>query len=512
MGLHSGENWETSLDGKEWTKASLVDETPPPETARAFPIAPAFLRQLPFTIPVLLLVWLWTMYPKAGERWKGLKLLLPTDTRLKWFLIVAWLVLGVNNIAKLGLEIGMDAPEHYHYIGYVAENMRIPLANEGQQTFQPPLFYVLAGGLLKFLSIFLSPEGAARWVRVLPLLCGLAQIEIIYRTLRLLFPERADMRICGLLIGGLMPMNIYISQVVGNEPMLGLTGGLTILSALGILVRPEKVGILKLAVLGTFLGLALLSKASALVLAVLVLFPVGVWIQNRGYSPANFAKGITATYAPAALISGWFYVRNQIHFGKFIIGGWDSEIGISWWQYPGYRTVSEYFRFGDALSHPVYSNVHGFWDGLYAGIWMDAQLSGMRLAEDAPGWNFTPALATVWWSLVPTLCILAGMAAIAHRSTGALKTGDPDELRAAWPFVFCVAALTLFVAAIGYHHLTVPFYSSVKPTYALSATVCLAAVAARGIDLLGGHRYIRASVYSALMVWAIESYAGYFII
>ena len=38
---------------------------------------------------------------------------------------------------------------------------------------------------------------------------------------RTVFPGRNDLQIIGTAVGGFLPLNIYISQVVGNEPLSG---------------------------------------------------------------------------------------------------------------------------------------------------------------------------------------------------------------------------------------------------------------------------------------------------
>ena len=57
---------------------------------------------------------------------------------------------------------GFDAQGHLDYIRYVLEQSAIPVANEGWQMYQPPLFYVLCAGVTK---LDLTTIGRGAWQR-----------------------------------------------------------------------------------------------------------------------------------------------------------------------------------------------------------------------------------------------------------------------------------------------------------------------------------------------------------
>ena len=101
--------------------------------------------------------------------------------------------------------------------------------------FQPPLYYLLAAAVYQsFLSLF-SAETVIRILKLLSFLCGMVQVEICYRTLRNAYPGKESLQVIGTLLGGLLPMNLYLSQSLGNEPLVGC------LTALLIRARPLKV-------------------------------------------------------------------------------------------------------------------------------------------------------------------------------------------------------------------------------------------------------------------------------
>ncbi len=80
---------------------------------------------------------------------------------------------------------------------------------------------------------------AALWLRWLTLLCGVAQVELCYRAGRLVFPGRDDLQSLAVLFGGFLPMNVYMSQTLSNEPLCGVFSALIVLLCWQMLREPE---------------------------------------------------------------------------------------------------------------------------------------------------------------------------------------------------------------------------------------------------------------------------------
>jgi hypothetical protein len=164
----------------------------------------------------------------------------------------------------------MDFPGHTQYISYVATYWRVPLATEGWQMFQPPLFYYLEAVIFRlFLQLF-EPDTVIRILKLLPLVCGAAQVEISYRTLRYAYPGRESLQVIGTLIGGLLPMNLYMSQSIGNEPLVGCLTALIIFCACralsGDFQSNRELGL----IMGFTLGLAMLTHGHSDCSAVII--------------------------------------------------------------------------------------------------------------------------------------------------------------------------------------------------------------------------------------------------
>jgi hypothetical protein len=500
----TGQHWEASLDGHSWHKALPVNDTPPLPLSRRFPRADqALLANLHIYLPIFMLVFLFTLFYSHTPRPAWTMIFWPSALVVRWGIIALWVIMAVNNISKIPLDVGMDIKGHMQYIASLYETMRIPLATEGWQMFQPPLFYILSAFIYQgFLNVF-SSTASEFALRIIPLFCGIAQVELCYRTLRYAYPTRNDLQAVGTLLGGLLPMNLYMSQFVSNEPLAACFTAVVILIIFRILSSPSTPDRRDLILTGLFLGLAMLTKMSAILLAlpvaVCLLCKLAVHAREKKMFIKASSQVFIFVFGLAFLVSGWYYIRNWIEMGQLFVTGWDSSRNIIWWQDPGYRIPGHLFRFGEALFYPVYSAAVGFWDGLYSTFWMDGYLS----AYNRPPWNYNFMLSSVWWSLFPSVAILAGMAWSLTRINGNCHKG----------LFFASFSVFTYIAAIFFIYLSLPVISSAKASYALGMTPCIAVLFARGFDVLtGSFLFIKASCYGIISCWAVAVYAAYFVL
>jgi len=424
--------------------------------------------------------------------------------------MMAWIILGVNNAMKLPQYIGFDMNDHWQYVKFILEKHQVPIASDGWQMFHPPLYYfITAGWSIVVGHLFCSPATILAMVRFIPLLCGMIQVQLVYKTIVCAFPKQIFAQVFGTLLGGLLPMNIYISQAVGNEPLAGVLSSAAIVNLLYQVRRGKPYSSLQATYLGLLIGLALLTKTTAILLmplAVLVIFQITVdyasdglfsntkWIRMRA-----FCSQSCFVFGAVFVVSGWYYLRNWVLLGMPFVGGWDTSRGIHWWQDPGYRLLSDFGTNGVTFSHPVFAALSGFWDSLYSTFWFDGMLSGVSNFEMRPPWNYTPMLACVLWSILPTGAILVGF-------IRAVVVRAPVEI------AFCSTAVGLYVEAMLCLYLVVPIYSTAKASYTIGATPCYAVLGAAGIVLCCRSRILKALSAAGIVCWAISAYAGYLIL
>lgn len=505
--LATGENWEVGHDGRNWTKAWDAGRDLSAEISSKFPTVDKALLSLWWVfLPVFLIVFLLAFVFYRDGKLDGDRPHRPVASLIRWLIIAFWGVLAVNNMGKIPLYVGMDAIQHYQYIEYVWENRSIPIATEGWQMFQPPLFYVLSAPLFGLLKSLVGPANTAFLLRATNLLCGLLLVELCYRALRYVYPDRDDLQSMGTILGGLLPMNIYISQVVGNEPMAALFAGTAVVICLRWFSTGTVPSKSAAVLLGLAVGLSVLTKPTALLLVPAIFLCMAYLVftchGRTRESAATLAQHTAIFVGVAALVSGWYYVRNYMLMGHFFVGGWDPSGSTVWWQYPSYRTLHQITTFGESLSRPMYSAVHGIWDSLFSTFWADGGLSSVCAYKGRPPWNYDLMLSMLWFSLLPAAGIAIGII------SGLTGTGEPMRSKLFFPAV-CVVT---YLLAVFYLFLVLPIYSTAKATYTMGLTPCYAVLGAAGLNVLMRGRISRGIVLGLFACWIICACGAFFVV
>jgi hypothetical protein len=495
LGLFSGPGWQTSINGHDWNRARPARDYPAAAISQQFPPVLTAVRDHVLLYACVFLVVLaagLARLPPLPEPWGPLA--------VRGVLFAAWVALAVNNFAKLPLG-GFDVDQHLDYVRYVAQKGRIPLATEGWQMFQSPLYYLIAGALYHLVSgVVHDQDSVLRVVRLVSIAAGALQIELCYRAAKYVWPGRSDLHWRGAVFGGFLPMNLYSSQMPSNEPMAGMLTAAAIVVGLKLLCkRRDARSRWTVPLLGLTLGLAILTKVTPIVLlpAVGILLLIALApepLEDR-------VRSLIITYGIVLGVSGWYYVRNFVFLGVPFIGGWASERGIVWWQDPGYRTPNQFYQFGDALVHPIYSGVASFWNALYSSFWLDSWLSSVVVAHQRPPWNYDFVLAGAWLGMLPTVVMMLGVVAAFRR----LPSPTASGVR------FALACGVLYLGALGLLFLDLPVYAVGKATYTLGVIPCYAVLAVAGFQQLDRAPVARAVLQAGMACWALAAYAAYFV-
>lgn len=496
LGITTGSSWESSADGNHWRAAATVDSPEDTSLGLGTPSVAAAFGSLSGW---LLLMWVaamaW-MFARARGLFSGLAC---TPSRVRWILIAAWIILGANDIHRLPLTQGFDQSAHLDYVSYILEHGKLPLANEGWEMYQAPLAYVLMAGL-HVVSNALSIPSIEHVLRVIPLACGLLQIQFTYCTVRHALKNREDLQCIALWVAGLLPMNLYVAQVIGNEPLAGVTTAFVTLLCVKALCREsDEKPLREAAWIGLALGVALLSKVTAILWIPLI---GGVIVASALMRGQRLRAGLTRTlvaWSMTVLVSGWFYVRNWIELGQPFVGNWDAEeANRTWWQDPSYRIVEHFTRFGRSLEQPIYAAADGFWDSLYSTMWTDGLLSGSRVP---PPWNLNWMLIGAWIGAPITIAILIGMCRSAFLSKRIPRST-----------ILASAAALLYVIVALDHYLHLPIYSCAKATYFLGLAPCIALLAAVGFEPMLRNAWTRVPVQGFIVCAGIVFFAAYFVV
>jgi hypothetical protein len=500
-------SWEVSLAGARWRAARLAT-TPMGRWTEDGPIpsGPRVLDSARRSLPV------WLAFAAAAAAVLGsMRLRLrrrPAAPRRQasWLVGLAtllWTALMWSNARIESDELfGFDVAGHLEYIDYVLRRARLPLADEGWEMYQPPLYYAMAAGVVRSLGHVRLDVETLAILRALNLAGGLVLLGCLLGSLRLLFPARPRRWVSGFAVGAFLPAQLYMVQYLSNEAWAAAWAAAAFYVCLRILRRRDR-SLGAHVLLGALLGAGMLTKFSLLiVVGVIVAVLAGRLAARAERAAVVWVRTLGALLLSAGLVSGWHFVRVAWRFGKPLVGNWDPVSGFSWWQDPGYHTAEYYTRFGRSLVEPFFSSFHSFGDGIYSTLWGDGLLGGSGQRDVRPPWNYDLMTAGYLLACLPTAAILGGIAAAVADVV--------RRPRAEWILLLGVLGATAF--AIFVMTLRLPFHSQAKAFYGLGALVPASALAARGLDLLaGGSRAARLLLSVLLGTWALNACAAFWV-
>jgi 4-amino-4-deoxy-L-arabinose transferase-like glycosyltransferase len=152
-------------------------------------------------------------------------------------------------------------------------------------------------------------------MRLASVLCGLLAIWLIYRTLRIAYPERPLLAVLAAGIAALTPTHIAITSTVNNDALLEVCFSGTLFALLssfkGGLTTSRAIW------LGIGIGAAILTKATGLLLLPISLLSLFLF-RKSGESRQTLWRGALLAYGTVLVLCGWWFVRNGILYGEIL--------------------------------------------------------------------------------------------------------------------------------------------------------------------------------------------------
>ena len=405
-------------------------------------------------------------------------------------IILTILVINLHNTAIYSYKrSGFDWGGHVEYIKYMALKWRAPMATEGWEMFQPPCYYFISAVIYSLFGGEPAEPGSLKAVQIMGTISGVANACFAWLVLRKLFKNNYLIQLLGFSVAAFLPMCFYMNPLISNEIFSGsiISLAICLLIQYGFEVR---IKIRHAVVLGVVVGLALLSKYTALFIfltAVTVLIiRVLISSSTRRREVAILAVFLTVVFT----LSGWLYIRNLVKFHDPFIGNWDEKSGYHYEQHHGYRTLGFYLKFGSVFLHaPERSRWASFWDGKYGSMWMDTHGSFLRLSDEQTDLRGS---IIIYLALLPSVGILLGF----YQSLKSAFKSSRNN-----PYLALVMVSTLTIISLISFTMEVPFYSTIKAFFYLSLLPPIAVFAGKGLDTmcrnLGKFRFI---VYANLIV------------
>lgn len=504
IGVHTGPDWTVSGDLKRWFPTELADSTKISRLSRRFPTAttvlkPYFLFSILWLIFTLLLVnrvklGLTTVYSRIFKN----------DSRWLWCIAGLWLILSLNNMTQLSLTSGLDASWHYAYTVYIWTYGELPLASDGWQYFRPPFNYILSTLLFSvlesFFSLFTSEEESFTLshygLRIIPILCGTAQIYLIYQISRICFRTNETVVKLAVVVGAFLPSHVYISQFVSNEPLSGVVISWLLYRSLKIISSPETLSRSEVITLGVVSGIGLLTKYTSALMIFFVALAILFRLKKNEHTLREQLKTFIYFSVAILLCCGWYFARNWIELGS------PTPLGLGGvWLYPGYTTSGQLISL-KCFDTPILTATSGLFDGVYASFWLDTHLSGGVTERGIPNWNYE---------------YMAGLAILSIPLSLLMCGGFLRGFRGCWsgelePRHMIVLAITVFLSVIVWHNLNHPFYCHRKATYAIGLLPAFACLLGMGFEMLPDRFEIKNITIGYLAAWCVIVYAAFFVV
>jgi len=406
-------------------------------------------------------------------------------------ILIAIVILVVNIHNTINYKYNracFDWSGHVEYIKYMSSKWRTPIATEGWEMFQTPLYYFFSAIIYKLFGGASTEPNSLKAVQFLGMFSGIANAFFALWVLRMLFPRNKAIQTMGFSLVGLMPMCLYMNPLISNEIFAGATISLSIV----LLVKygfKEQILLKHYLIMATALGLALLSKYTAFFAFITATIVLSIRMFDKSVRKHELHRFLIFLIVVFA-ICGWLYIRNLVLFHDPFIGNWDEKSTYHYEQPHGYRTLGFYLRFGSVFFHiPERSCWASFWDGQYGTLWGDAHDNFLR-TDDIRIKKLE--MIVIYLALLPTIGILVGF----YQSV--------RNILRRWhsvPDLAFVVVTALTIISLLSFTMEVPFYSTIKAFFFLSLSPAIAIFGGKGLytmcQNLGKWKYI---VYCNLAV------------
>lgn len=476
--LVSDATWQASLAGSNWVgvreAAAFTSnrdlEYPPPWTLDDVPPVAILI----VFIMAAAIVWM------VGRQSVSLRMVVITT-------VVLWTALFLNSAGVLHQRMGYDAAPHLAYIQHLLDNHALPHIDQGFETNQPPLYYIIAAASLKLCGLQTTDPGAAYVLRMLGLLGGIAQVLLIFALMRLVFRDDRRRALVGWCVAAALPVHLYLFQYVTNEWLIAVLSTASLVVAVRMIVRDDP-SRRSSATLGVLLGASLLTKMTALLpVGVIVLMLVGRhW--RRTVLPLVIALAV----------GGWHYVRTWSQTGSPFVTTNHPASGLQWWQDPGYTTPGYFANLSTIFTEPFYCGFRSFPGALYTTLFGDGML-GSRAANIAPAWNYSLMMLCYLLSILVAVAFAIGLIACARQ---VVRKWDPIHAGMLAMPLLMLLAMVMFT-------LRIANFPGTRAIYGVAVAAPCCVLAAWGLDLM--MRKARAVVSILLVAWALTAFAAFWI-
>jgi 4-amino-4-deoxy-L-arabinose transferase-like glycosyltransferase len=225
-----------------------------------------------------------------------------------------------------------DEPAHYNYIRQIAETGQIPIIELGDwdqayldqlkgsafdpvlldrlpqiqyEDHQPPLYYLLGAPIYTLSNGNLT---ALRWYSVS---LGIGIVLCAFCVGRVIVPAHPPMALAMAAFIAFLPQHVAILGSVNNDALGWLIADIILLASL-MYVQDSRI---RPWMLGLMVGVALVTKATAYIMAAVALLAVLLRWRRSSTAPRVLVREAALLLIPALLIGGLWWLRNVDVYG-----------------------------------------------------------------------------------------------------------------------------------------------------------------------------------------------------
>ena len=251
--------------------------------------------------------------------------------------------------------------DHFGVVQYIYNHHTIPISNQLSESYQPPLYYLLA-------SLFF-PAGA-RITQFISSISSIAALYIIYCLIQKCeFIRTREKKYC-LLLASLLPQFVVFGNYISNDSLSFFIGSLIFFQIWKYVTRPNMIN---QNILAIYLGLGLLTKGTFLsFIPILILLVVLTNIRKRiglKWSIISFLSFVSIFLT----VGSYKYVENIITHQRPIVHNLDANPSWAKLQRTTYKGLSSFYDVNilKLCKYPTVSNhtSHSYPLMLYGTFW-----------------------------------------------------------------------------------------------------------------------------------------------
>ncbi|MCB8987521.1 MAG: phospholipid carrier-dependent glycosyltransferase [Ardenticatenaceae bacterium] len=271
--------------------------------------------------------------------------------------LVVFLALALAASVINPLHEATDELRHYRFVRTIAQEHTLPVQGAmgcSAQGHHPPLFYAVAAVATGWINTgqevcydpphnpfwayrywevghdnknqylhYTAVEGfpwhgaalAAHLTRLVNSLFGALTVWLTYLIGLAIWPKRPFLAVAGTAFVAFNPMFVYMSGAINNDVVAAMSGAAVTLACVRLVQDERGLSLRWGLIMGALFSLALMSKFNLAAIAGLIGAAM-TWVAWRKKQWAEWLKAGLVIVAVTAVLTGWWFVRNQILYGE----------------------------------------------------------------------------------------------------------------------------------------------------------------------------------------------------